>query len=253
MQFPRAFAQHAVQPEAELRALDLLRIRRAHRRDRVRAHQRALEERRASVILEAVDAAAALGNVEPLDVGVRKHALEREVVDGDESAGTRRAIAQIHGRQRRRPVVAMHDLGAPLERALGAAQDRRDLRQHAKAQHVVVPVVALVVLVGPAGASIKVGRVDHQERHAARQARFEEPRLGAEHLEARQLARAAVGRQDLGIAGQQDPHVDAQVAQRRRQRRAHVAQPAGLRQRRALRGREEYARRMGIFYRRGHA
>src|SRR2546430_9167810 len=45
--------------------------------------------------------------------------------------------AQERGCERRGPVVAMHDMGPPRERALHAAQHRGHLRQNAEAQRVV--------------------------------------------------------------------------------------------------------------------
>ena len=180
----------------------------------------------------------------------RKDPLEREVVDGEERSRARALRkAQVHGRERRRPIVAVNDLGPPRDGARPGAEEGGDAAENAEAQRVVLPVGAVVVLVGSAAARVERGSVEDDERDAVGKLRFEQAHLRAERRETRDLARLRVRLEHGRIAGQQHAHVDAERVQRGGQRRAHVAQPAGLHERGALGSREEYAQR-GISRRR---
>ncbi len=114
----RPVAQHAVHPEAQLVRLDLARVGGAHRVHRARIHDAALEERDLAVVLGALQADAFRRKLERLHLVEGEDPLEGEIVDREERRGVASARkAQIKGRQRRRPVVAMHHVRAPFERA----------------------------------------------------------------------------------------------------------------------------------------
>src|SRR5205085_1910324 len=82
-----------------------------------------------------------IGQLERVDDIVVEHALEREVVDRDERRGMRALHEpEVHGRERRRPIVAVHDVGLPCDRRFGGAEQRRDLRENAEAPRVVFPI-----------------------------------------------------------------------------------------------------------------
>ena len=229
-----ALAQHAVQPAARLLALDLARISRAHRGDGVGVDQPALQEREAPVELHALDREAGRRQLEALEQRGIENSLEGEVMHRHHGAGATVAEMQIHGRERRGPVVAMQDLRPPFERRGAACEERRGARQHAKAQPVVRPVLARAILVGTAFAVVQRRRIDEQVV-----ALLEQAHVGAEEAQPRPLFRA--GEVDLSVARQEHAHVNPLRAQRRRQRRTDVTEPARFRQRGALRCHEQYA------------
>ena len=144
------------------------------------------------------------------------------------------AEMQIHRRERRGPVVAMQDLGPPFERRGAACEERRGARQHAKAQPVVRPILARRILVGTAFPVVELGRIEQQAV-----ALLEQAHVGAEEAQPRPLFRAR--QVDLSVARQKHAHVNPLRAQRRRQRRTDVTEPARFRQRGALGCHEQYA------------
>jgi hypothetical protein len=147
---------------------------------------------------------------------------------GEDCRGAAALEVQVHRRERRRPVVAVHDLRTPFERRGAAAEERRRAREQPEAQRVIGPVRARFILVRPAGPVVQRRTVEQQEL-----AGFQKAHLHFQELEASALS-CFRGR-NAAICGQQHAHVDALRAQRRRQRRADVAEPAGLGERRAFR------------------
>ena len=168
--------------------------------------------------------------------GVAKLALERHVVDrehGLDAVVQRQALvelAQEHGRQCRLPVIAVQDValktGRQVLQALGdgLGEERKALAVVKEAVRIVARKVALVVhehigdavvleflkpavLVAPAQAHVKVGKVLH-------------------------LRLVLV--LDGGVLGHHHDDLGAGAHERRRQRARHVAQATGLYKRCAL-------------------
>ena len=185
-------AQHAVQALAKLGRLDLARIGGAHRGDGIGIVQRAQH------IVNAAGVTAQLRggcrNMRHTQYvfhhGVAKLALERHIVDrehGLDAVVQRQALVELsqeHGRQRRLPVVAVQDVAlkafGQVLQALGDGfgEKREALAVVKEAVGIVARKVVLVVhehigdavvlellqpavLVAPAQAHVKVGKVLH--------------------------------------------------------------------------------------------
>ena len=238
MQRVRTLAQHAVQALAKFGSLDLARIGGAHRGNSVGIAQRAQH------VVDAAGVATQLRSgrrnmrhtQDVLHHGVAKLTLERHVVDrehGLDAVVQRQALvelAQEHGRQCRLPVVAVQDValkaGRQVLQALGdgLGEERETLAVVKEAVRIVARKVALVIdehigdavvlelfqpaiLVAPAQAHVKVGKVLH-------------------------LRLVLV--LDGGVLGHHDDDFGAGAHERRGQRACHVAQATGLNKRRAL-------------------
>ena len=210
--------------------------------------QPALQERQAAVELDAVDregrrpAARAAATLRG-----REEALEREVVDRHHRRRAR-AAPRSAGRPARAPVCQSLQWSTsrpPVERARRAREQRRDACEQAEAQRVVVPVVAVVVLVGPAVALVELRAVHEPGRHAARQRRLVQRargkvRGGGNLEERRPMLR---GREHRRVRRQQHADVVPQRFEGDRQTGAHVGEPAGLHPWRAFGRGEEDAER----------
>ena len=231
-------AQHAVQALAKLGRLDLARIGGAHRGDGIGIVQRAQH------IVNAAGVTAQLRggcrNMRHTQYvfhhGVAKLALERHIVDrehGLDAVVQRQALVELsqeHGRQRRLPVVAVQDVAlkafGQVLQALGdgLGEKREALAVVKEAVGIVARKVVLVVhehigdavvlellqpavLVAPAQAHVKVGKVLH-------------------------LRLVLV--LDGGVLGHHHNDFGASAHECRRQRARHVTQAAGLNKRRAL-------------------
>ena len=192
LQSVRTLAQHAVQALAKLGRLDLARIGGAHRGDGIGIVQRAQH------IVNAAGVTAQLRggcrNMRHTQYvfhhGVAKLALERHIVDrehGLDAVVQRQALVELsqeHGRQRRLPVVAVQDVAlkafGQVLQALGdgLGEKREALAVVKEAVGIVARKVVLVVhehigdavvlellqpavLVAPAQAHVKVGKVLH--------------------------------------------------------------------------------------------
>jgi hypothetical protein len=115
------------------RRLDLARVARADGGDRVGELQAGLEHRQLAPELDAVHAAPVVRHAQQRRRWPWEHALERQVVDGDD-AGRRRLVRQDRARarqvQRRHaagPVVGVHHVGGP---AAQGRMHRAQLRSH---------------------------------------------------------------------------------------------------------------------------
>ena len=231
-------AQHAVQALAKFGRLDLARIGGAHRGDGIGIVQRAQH------IVNAAGVTAQLRggcrNMRHTQYvfhhGVAKLALERHIVDrehGLDAVVQRQALVELsqeHGRQRRLPVVAVQDVAlkafGQVLQALGdgLGEKREALAVVKEAVGIVARKVVLVVhehigdavvlellqpavLVAPAQAHVKVGKVLH-------------------------LRLVLV--LDGGVLGHHHNDFGASAHECRRQRARHVTQAAGLNKRRAL-------------------
>ena len=231
-------AQHAVQALAKLGRLDLARIGGAHRGDGIGIVQRAQH------IVNAAGVTAQLRggcrNMRHTQYvfhhGVAKLALERHIVDrehGLDAVIQRQALVELsqeHGRQRRLPVVAVQDVAlkafGQVLQALGDGfgEKREALAVVKEAVGIVARKVVLVVhehigdavvlellqpavLVAPAQAHVKVGKVLH-------------------------LRLVLV--LDGGVLGHHHNDFGASAHECRRQRARHVTQATGLNKRRAL-------------------
>ena len=238
LQSVRTLAQHAVQALAKLGRLDLARIGGAHRGDGIGIVQRAQH------IVNAAGVTAQLRggcrNMRHTQYvfhhGVAKLALERHIVDrehGLDAVVQRQALVELsqeHGRQRRLPVVAVQDVAlkafGQVLQALGdgLGKKREALAVVKEAVGIVARKVVLVVhehigdavvlellqpavLVAPAQAHVKVGKVLH-------------------------LRLVLV--LDGGVLGHHHNDFGASAHECRRQRARHVTQAAGLNKRRAL-------------------
>ena len=238
LQSVRTLAQHAVQALAKLGRLDLARIGGAHRGDGIGIVQRAQH------IVNAAGVTAQLRggcrNMRHTQYvfhhGVAKLALERHIVDrehGLDAVVQRQALVELsqeHGRQRRLPVVAVQDVAlksfGQVLQALGdgLGEKREALAVVKEAVGIVARKVVLVVhehigdavvlellqpavLVAPAQAHVKVGKVLH-------------------------LRLVLV--LDGGVLGHHHNDFGASAHECRRQRARHVTQAAGLNKRRAL-------------------
>ena len=238
LQSVRTLAQHAVQALAKLGRLDLARIGGAHRGDGIGIVQRAQH------IVNAAGVTAQLRggcrNMRHTQYvfhhGVAKLALERHIVDrehGLDAVVQRQALVELsqeHGRQRRLPVVAVQDVAlkafGQVLQALGdgLGEKREALAVVKEAVGIVARKVVLVVhehigdavvlellqpavLVAPAQAHVKVGKVLH-------------------------LRLVLV--LDGGVLRHHHNDFGASAHECRRQRARHVTQAAGLNKRRAL-------------------
>ena len=238
LQSVRTLAQHAVQALAKLGRLDLARIGGAHRGDGIGIVQRAQH------IVNAAGVTAQLRggcrNMRHTQYvfhhGVAKLALERHIVDrehGLDAVVQRQALVELsqeHGRQRRLPVVAVQDVAlkafGQVLQALGdgLGEKREALAVVKEAVGIVARKVVLVVhehigdavvlellqpavLVAPAQAHVKVGKVLH-------------------------LRLVLVF--DGGVLGHHHNDFGASAHECRRQRARHVTQATGLNKRRAL-------------------
>ena len=238
LQSVRTLAQHAVQALAKLGRLDLARIGGAHRGDGIGIVQRAQH------IVNAAGVTAQLRggcrNMRHTQYvfhhGVAKLALERHIVDrehGLDAVVQRQALVELsqeHGRQRRLPVVAVQDVAlkafGQVLQALGdgLGEKREALAVVKEAVGIVARKVVLVVhehigdavvlellqpavLVAPAQAHVKVGKVLH-------------------------LRLVLV--LDGGVLGHHHNDFGASAHERRRQRARHVTQATGLNKRCAL-------------------
>ena len=238
LQRVRTLAQHTVQALTKLGRLDFVGIGGAHRGDGVGVAQRAQH------VVDAAGVATQLRggrrNVrhaqDVLHHGVAKLALERHVVDreyGLDAVVQRQAmveLAQEHGRQCRLPVIAVQDVTLKTGRQVlqtlgdGLGEKREALAVIKEAVRIVARKVALVVdehigdavvlelletavLVAPAQAHVKVGKVLH-------------------------LRLVLV--LDGGVLGHHDDDLGAGAHKRRGQRARHVAQATGLYKRCAL-------------------
>ena len=238
LQSVRTLAQHAVQALAKLGRLDLARIGGAHRGDGIGIVQRAQH------IVNAAGVTAQLRggcrNMRHTQYvfhhGVAKLALERHIVDrehGLDAVVQRQALVELsqeHGRQRRLPVVAVQDVAlkafGQVLQALGdgLGEKREALAVVKEAVGIVARKVVLVVhehigdavvlellqpavLVAPAQAHVKVGKVLH-------------------------LRLVLV--LDGGVLGHHHNDFGASAHECRRQRARHVTQATGLNKRRAL-------------------
>ena len=238
LQSVRTLAQHAVQALAKLGRLDLARIGGAHRGDGIGIVQRAQH------IVNAAGVTAQLRggcrNMRHTQYvfhhGVAKLALERHIVDrehGLDAVVQRQALVELsqeHGRQRRLPVVAVQDVAlkafGQVLQALGdgLGEKREALAVVKEAVGIVARKVVLVVhehigdavvlellqpavLVAPAQAHVKVGKVLH-------------------------LRLVLV--LDGGVLGHHHNDFGASAHKCRRQRARHVTQATGLNKRRAL-------------------
>ena len=238
LQSVRTLAQHAVQALAKLGRLDLARIGGAHRGDGIGIVQRAQH------IVNAAGVTAQLRggcrNMRHTQYvfhhGVAKLALERHIVDrehGLDAVIQRQALVELsqeHGRQRRLPVVAVQDVAlkafGQVLQALGdgLGEKREALAVVKEAVGIVARKVVLVVhehigdavvlellqpavLVAPAQAHVKVGKVLH-------------------------LRLVLV--LDGGVLGHHHNDFGASAHECRRQRARHVTQATGLNKRRAL-------------------
>ena len=238
LQSVRTLAQHAVQALAKLGRLDLARIGGAHRGDGIGIVQRAQH------IVNAAGVTAQLRggcrNMRHTQYvfhhGVAKLALERHIVDrehGLDAVVQRQALVELsqeHGRQRRLPVVAVQDVALKafghVLQALGdgLGEKREALAVVKEAVGIVARKVVLVVhehigdavvlellqpavLVAPAQAHVKVGKVLH-------------------------LRLVLVF--DGGVLGHHHNDFGASAHECRRQRARHVTQATGLNKRRAL-------------------
>ena len=238
LQSVRTLAQHAVQALAKLGRLDLARIGGAHRGDGIGIVQRAQH------IVNAAGVTAQLRggcrNMRHTQYvfhhGVAKLALERHIVDrehGLDAVVQRQALVELsqeHGRQRRLPVVAVQDVAlkafGQVLQALGdgLGEKREALAVVKEAVGIVARKVVLVVhehigdavvlellqpavLVAPAQAHVKVGKVLH-------------------------LRLVLV--LDGGVLRHHHNDFGASAHECRRQRARHVTQATGLNKRRAL-------------------
>ena len=219
-QIIRAMLQQHLQTAAELGRADLAGVIRAHRVDHVRVRDPALDERGLAVEFQAVHGPQTGGQTELLEHVVGEQSLIGEVVYGEHGGRPRRGGGEQRRHESALPVVAVHDIGAPVDS--GAIEGHRLDRaaEHGKARGVVGPLHALAIRIGPAVPVEMRRRVDQPHRHPragefaleqthrirkAGQAQFGNGRQGAGLFD-----RLAIGRHD-------DAHVAAQRLQCRRQ------------------------------------
>ena len=247
MQLAGARGEQALQPEPERLALDLLRVGRADGRDRIGVGETGLQERQTPVELRAVDRVGGGGNSISGAARGREQPLEGEVVDAHHRgrAGATRK-ARVDRCESGLPVVAVEHLrGATRADSIRRRAARRRARAARTAARCRASRGPSRILVRAAVAIVERRAVDEPGRHAARQRCLEQPR-GREargRREARELAALPGGRgEHRAVGGQQHVHVEPARLQRRGQRRAHVAEAAGLDPRGALgRGEQDVA------------
>ncbi len=209
-----------------------MRVGRADGGQLVGVVQPGLHERALAVELEALGSEGRAGQLQLAELQRIEFADEGEVVHGEDAGRPRPGVQrQVRAGQRRVPVVRMDQVGAPVAIDIAAAQMRRHPAEQAEAARVVGPVAAVRRQVRVAGPVVQERRVDQVDRQV------EARQPTAPHFDRRRAEGAAQARHHAGsferveqrrIAGQQQPHVGAGTRQRRRQRRDHVAEAAGL-------------------------
>ncbi len=249
----RPHPQHALQPFAERRRLDLARVRRAHGGDHIRIQQPGLHEGKAAVELERVQVPGLRRQAQRVELPTPEHALVGEVVDREhDRRGPRRSRAvQMHRRKARVPVVEMDHLRRPASDAGHAPQrEHRDgLRKTSEAPRVVRVLVAIFVGVRATGARVQRGVIEQPRSHSGAAGRSD-PSLPQRHVlptdrQARDGASILQPFQGTAVGDRQQPDVDTARGQRLRQSAGHVGQSSGLRKRQRLGGGEQQAQRRG--------
>ena len=163
-------------------------------------------------------------------------------MDGEDRSRTQFFRCQQCRHETALPVVAVHDVRAPLEAGAPLRHGHGGAREQRKARGVVVPRVAVDIHIRVAGAVVGRRKIDEPQLHArARQRAFaqHDRRGDAGNIEARHGLEPAGACHGVVIGRQQQPHVHAERRQRRRQAAADIAQPAGLDERVRLAGNEE--------------
>jgi len=122
----------------------------------------------------------------------------------------------------------MDHIGAPIEWRRAASEYGSKLGENAEANRVVVPIIAIVRLVGPTAARIQLGAIGDQQRHATGQARIEQPNGKPQHLECAGLRSIRSSRQHRGIPRQQHAGIEPELTQGKGEGGAHIAEAAGL-------------------------
>ncbi len=166
-------------------------------------------------------------------------ALEGDVVDRDRSPRARPlGIVQVGGRQRRLPVVCVHDLGP--ERVDRSETDiRPDARERREPPGVVGPAEPVRAKVGIAGPVVEMRSVDGEQLEARRRA-GEDARRPAKQIgvRVRRLGLAEPG-DHRRVGRHEGSHLDPFLGERRGQRADHVGKPPGLDEREDLRSDRE--------------
>ena len=104
------FAQHRVEPAAELRAKHLAPVMLAHRRDLVGIKNSALEEIHFAEKFDAVEREETLRQIRQAKIESPKAALLGEMMNRQHAAKRQTMGVHVNRHQCRRPIVDMQDL-----------------------------------------------------------------------------------------------------------------------------------------------
>src|SRR5207248_189328 len=110
--------------------------------------------------------------------GEVEEALIGEIMDG-ENGRDLPPLGEKKWNQARVPIIGVNNVRPPFSAVL-VGDLRRDMIEEGKTQGVVLPLFAMLVLIGPARSIEKIGTIDQPNRHLRLgQACFEQPGFAA--------------------------------------------------------------------------
>src|ERR1051325_9549975 len=112
----RVFAQHRVEPAAELGREHLAPVMLAHRRDLVGIKNSALKEIDPAEKFDAMEREETLRQIGQAKIESPEAALLGQVMNREQGTKGQMMGVHVNGHQRRRPIVNMQDLGAGVNR-----------------------------------------------------------------------------------------------------------------------------------------
>ncbi len=204
--------------------------------------QSALDERKPAVEFQLTDRPPVRGQLQGVEIGAAEHALVGEIVNREQAGGTPGLARQERRDQRGLPVVAMNQVGAPVQPGTVHRQFAHGAAEDAEAQCIVLPVGAVGLAVR-AARPVEQGRgVDQVQRHcrpghcACQNA---DRLIGAGQVERGDFGKLARVPDRRRVGGQNEAYFLLQFTDGRGQAARHVGQPAGLDQRVGLAAREQ--------------
>ena len=138
-----ALAQQAFQPAAELLALDLRGIGRADGGDAVRESDAPLDKAELIVKLQRKRRPVTGWQAQPDEGFAREQALIGKVVNGEHRSGPLRLVVQQCRDEPRLPVIAVHDVGFPVQAQPVARQFHRKMAEQGETLGIVRPGLAV--------------------------------------------------------------------------------------------------------------
>ena len=230
--------QHAFQPATQGAALNLLRVARADRADRVGEHHARLQQVQIAVKLHLPPVEILPVESGQQHVPVPELALIRDVVNRQHAGDplvARNAVVldlQIGRRQARLPVVGVQHVDVQVQQPNGLQHGAAEKHEPLAVVDVVLAVdavellaVVILVLLDEIDRRLSVGHGAAEQMAGDRLAADRDDEIDSQRLD----PLSAVSR--LPVGGQNNRRLMPQSSQLDRQRPADVGQPAGLRKR----------------------